>query len=139
MIEITSAHARSRVTPEQFFARWIDHATWPDWSPDTEWVHLDAPPALGVSGELKPKGGPKTRFEISAFQPGREYTDTSFFPGARLVFQHLAARSGTETELVVRVTLSGPLARLWAGILGKGFRESAQADLDRLVTLVEAS
>ena len=35
------------------------------------------------------------------------------------------------------VTIDGPLAFLWAKVMGGGFRDSAQANLDRLVRLVE--
>jgi hypothetical protein len=138
MIEIASAHASSSAAPGAFFARWVDHDTWPQWSPDSEWVRLDGPVAAGTNGVLKPKGGPKTRFTITALLPDREYTDTSHFPGAKLVFQHLAERHGERTELTVRVTLEGPLRRLWARILGDGFRTSVPADLARLVELVGA-
>ncbi len=120
-----------------FFARWIDHDTWSEWSPDSEWVRLDGPVAVGTTGVLKPKGAPKTRFTISALIPDREYTDTSRFPGARLVFQHLVNRRDDLTGLDVRVTLDGPLAWFWARVLGGGFRESVPADLRRLVELVE--
>jgi hypothetical protein len=137
MIELASATAHSSAGPDAYFARWVDHATWSAWSPDTEWVRVTGPVRAGTTGVLKPRGGPRVRFVVSACRPGREYTDTSRLPGARLVFQHLAEESGTGTELGVRVTLTGPLAPLWARVMGRGFRESAQADLDRLVALVE--
>jgi Polyketide cyclase / dehydrase and lipid transport len=139
MITLGAASATSTAAPSAFFARWVDHSTWGDWSPDTEWVRLDDAPALGTTGVIKPVGGPKTRFTISAFDPNHEYTDTSFLPGARLVFQHLASSAGSGSALSVLVEIGGPLARVWATLMGKGFRESAQADLDRLVALVESS
>ena len=40
MIELISARRSSSATPGQFFARWTDHATWAQWSPDTEWLAL---------------------------------------------------------------------------------------------------
>jgi len=40
-------------------------------------------------------------------------------------------------ELRVQVTMDGPLAFVWSKIMGGGFRESAQRDLDRLVAIVE--
>jgi hypothetical protein len=138
MITIGAASASSTAPASGFFARWIDHATWGAWSPDTEWVRVDGPVGLGARGVIKPAGGPKTRFAITAFDPDHKYTDTSFLPGAALVFQHLVASGSAGTTLDVTVTVSGPFAWLWARILGAGFRESAQADLDRLVTLVEA-
>ncbi|MGL5825246.1 MAG: SRPBCC family protein [Nocardioides sp.] len=122
-----------------FFARWIDHDSWPHWSPGTRWVRLDGPAALGTTGRLKPTGGPAVRFTITAFTPNREYTDTSRLPGATLVFEHVAEEGDHGTRLSVRVTMAGLLAPGWARIMGGGFRESAQADLDRLVALVEAT
>lgn len=125
-------------SPEAFFARWVDCNGWPEWSPDTEWVRLEGPVQLGARGVLKPKGGPKVKFFISALSKNHQYADTSVFPGARLVFDHTVTREGDRTKLQARVTLAGPLARVWALILGTGFKVSVQADLDRLVRIVES-
>ena len=138
MIQLGTASATSTASPAAYFERWIDHSTWGQWSPDTEWVRLDGPVARGTTGALKPTGGPKTRFTISAFEPDREYTDTSYLPGARIIFQHLVAAESGLTKLDIAVSISGPLAWLWARVMGTGFRESTQADLDRLIALVEA-
>lgn len=139
MTELARATATSSAPPDAFFARWVDHATWPDWSPDTEWVRLDGPVTTGTGGRLKPTSGPSVRFVISVCSPPGEYTDTSHLPGARLVFRHTATRVGDVTELHADVAISGPLSRVWALTLGRGFRTSAQDDLDRLVRLVEAA
>ncbi len=137
MIELGLGHAISTASPDAYFARWIDHDTWPAWSPDTEWVRVDGPVQVGTRGVLKPKGAPKVKFIISACSPGREYTDTTLLPGARLVFQHTVEPAASGTELRVQITMRGPLTFLWSKIMGAGFRESAQADLDRLVRMVE--
>ncbi|PZS03330.1 MAG: hypothetical protein DLM56_09545 [Pseudonocardiales bacterium] len=137
MIELGRGAATSTAPPAAFFARWIDHDTWPAWSPDTEWVRVEGPVAVGTRGVLKPKGGPRVKFVISVCTPAQEYTDTTLLPGARLVFAHTVQADEQGSELRVRVTMRGPLAWLWAKIMGGGFRDSAQADLDRLVELVE--
>jgi hypothetical protein len=137
MIEITQAHAESSAPPSAFFARWGDMASWPEWNADTEWVRLDGPFAAGSTGVLKPKGGPKVRFVVASLTD-REFVDVSRLLGARLTFDHQIAPTETGCRIDVRVTMHGPLARLWATILGKGFRTSLQPDLDRLVALVEA-
>jgi hypothetical protein len=152
MIELGRGSATSAADPDAFFARWIEHDTWQQRSPDTEWVRIDGPAAVGTRGVLKPRGGPKVKFVINACDPGREYTDTSRLPGARLTFQHTVVADGTVADgtvadgtvaggtgskLAVLVTMSGPLSRVWAKIMGGGFRESAQGDLNRLVALVE--
>ncbi len=137
MPTIVTASAGSSAEPSAFFARWTDHASWTDWDPDLAWVHLDGPVAEGTTGRLKPTGGPRVRFTITTLRPDREYTDTSRLFGARLVFQHLAEPTAAGTTLEVRVSMSGPLAPVWARILGGGFRTSAPAGLQRLVELVE--
>ncbi len=139
MRELVTAHLTSTAPPSAFFARWIDHDTWTTWDTDTEWVRFDGPSTLGATGVLKPKGGPRTRFTISALIPDREYTDTSTLPGATLTFQHLAEAVNGRTHLSATVTLTGPLAPLWARILGDGFAESVPAALHRLVALVEST
>ena len=137
MSELGRGTATSTAAPDAFFARWADYPTWPQWSPDTEWVRVDGPVAAGARGVLKPRGGPKVKFVIDVCEPGREYSDTSLLPGARMVFRHTVVPDGAGSRLQVLVTMTGPLSWLWARIMGGGFRESAQADLDRLVTLVE--
>ena len=138
MIELGHGTATSVSTPDAFFKKRVDHDTWPEWSPDTEWVELHGPLRLGTRGVLKPKGGPKTKFFISALVENQKYTDTSILPGARLVFEHVAVQKNSLTELWVSVTVKGPLAWLWAVILGNGFKDTAQSDLDRLVRVVES-
>lgn len=138
MTTIAEAHITSASAPAAFFARWADMATWPQWNTDTEWVRLDGPFAQGATGVLKPKGGPKVRFEVSVLVPGREFTDVSRLFGARLTFRHLVSEGAAGTRVDVRVTLTGPLAPLWNLVLGKGVRASLRQDLDRLAAAAAA-
>lgn len=136
---LAQAHITSAAAPSAFFARWADMATWPQWNTDTEWVRLDGPFAQGATGTLKPKGGPKVRFEVTALVPGREFTDVSRLAGARLTFRHLVSEGPDGTRVDVTVTLSGPLARAWNLALGKGIKASIQDDLQRLAAAAAAT
>jgi uncharacterized protein YndB with AHSA1/START domain len=138
MITLGEGTATSTAPPEAFFARWVDHDSWSTWSPDTAWVRLEGPPALGTRGRLKPKDGPQVRFVVSAFEPGHRYADTTRLPGARLVFDHTAVLQDDATRLAARATMVGPLAGIWAKIMSGGFQASVQADLDRLILVVES-
>jgi hypothetical protein len=133
MTTIAQAGITSTASPEAFFARWGDMATWPEWNTDTAWVRLDGPFAQGATGVLKPRGGPRVRFEVAVLEPGREFTDVSRLFGARLTFRHLVTRDAAgATRVDVEVTLTGPLAPLWNLVLGKGIKAGVQGDLDRL-------
>lgn len=141
MIELAAAHDASAAAPEKFFGRWVDHATWGQWSPDTEWARVEGPVQAGARGVLKPKGAPRTKFTVSECEPGRVYTDVSRLPGARLTFRHTAApaTSGPGSELTVRVWLDGPMSWLWARTVFRGLARSVPADLARLISVVEGA
>ena len=140
MIEIASAHIVSTVPPAAFFKRWADMATWPEWNLDTEWVRLDGPFVTGATGQLKPKGGPKVKFVVQSLVADREFIDVSHLWGARLSFDHqVTATDDGGSEVEVRITMAGPLSRLWNAILGKGLQSSVHADLQRLATVAERS
>src|SRR5690242_907484 len=133
MKTIATAQITTDVPVQAFFDRWADMATWPTWNTDTEWVRLDGPFQAGATGALKPKGGPVTRFVVTALVPGREFTDVSLLVGARLTFQHLVeVQPDGLATISVRVTLAGPLAFFWNAVLGKGIATGLSADLDRL-------
>lgn len=132
MTTIAQAHITAPVEPEAFFTRWGDMETWPEWNTDTAWVRLDGPFTQGATGTLKPKGGPKVRFEVTVLEPGRQFTDVSELLGARLTFRHLVTRTADGTRVDVDVTLTGPLAFAWRAVLAKGIREALPGDMERL-------
>jgi hypothetical protein len=139
MIELATAHATSTAPPAAFFERWADTDTWPAWNADTEWVRLDGPFAEGATGTLKPRGGPKVGFVVEELVPDKVFTDVSSLTGARMTFAHRVDGHAGTTTVDVDVTLTGPLARLWVWVIGRGIRRTLQADLDRLVTAAEAA
>jgi len=44
MRELVACQRTSTAAPALYFERWIDHATWPQWSPDTTWARVDGSP-----------------------------------------------------------------------------------------------
>ena len=140
MTTIAQAHITAPVEPAAFFTRWADMATWPEWNTDTEWVRLDGPFVQGATGVLKPKGGPKVRFEVTVLEPGREFTDVSKLLGARLTFRHVVGRTAEGTTRVdVEVTLTGPLGAVWRAALAKGIRAALPDDMRRLAEAAAAA
>lgn len=137
MSELATATITSAASPEAFFARWGDMASWPEWNLDTEWVRLDGPFAEGATGTLKPKGGPRVRFVVEKLTDS-EFVDTSKLFGARLTFRHRVISAGGTTDVRVAVSIQGPLALVWRLILGRGIKASVQPDLERLAAAAES-
>ena len=139
MKTLCTATATSTAAPEAFFARWEDMGTWPEWDHAIAWARLDGPFAVGTTGELKPRGGPKVRFVIEVLAPGSEFTDVSSMPGSKLRIRHLTERGDDgRTRVDIEVSIGGPLAGLWGRILGKGIAASTPEGLAKLVELAEA-
>jgi len=139
MTTIASATITSSAAPAAFFAEWADMASWPEWNLDTEWVRLDGAFVEGATGQLKPKGGPKVRFEVARLVDGEEFTDVSRLIGARLTFRHLVSTGAGRTTVSVEVSMTGPLAPVWRLVLGKDLRDSLEPDLERLGARAEAA
>jgi len=139
MTTIASATITSSAAPAAFFAEWADMASWPEWNLDTEWVRLDGAFVEGATGQLKPKGGPKVRFEVARLVDGEEFTDVSRLIGARLTFRHLVSTGAGRTTVSVEVSMTGPLAPVWRLVLGKALRDSLEPDLERLGARAEAA
>lgn len=140
MTTLTSARITSTASPQAFFDRWADMATWPEWNLDTEWVRLDGPFTEGTTGRLKPKGGFAVRFVVERLVPGEVFLDVSYLLGARLAFDHrVRVLDDGRSEVSVQVNLTGPLAPLWRLILGSDIAASVQPDLQRLAAVAEAA
>ncbi len=138
MTTLCTATATSSATPDAFFARWADMATWPEWDHAVAWVRRDGPFAAGTTGVLKPKGGPKVSFVIETLEPGREFTDVSSVPGARLRIRHLVSVQDGATRVDIEVTMEGPLAWFWRRAIGRGVASSTPEGLANLVTVAES-
>ncbi|APA96252.1 hypothetical protein [Nocardia seriolae] len=137
MTQIAAATATSTATPAAFFTKWADMGTWHEWNSDTEWARLDGKFEQGVTGVIKPKGGPKTKFVVTKVTDS-EFIDSSKLIGARLIFAHEVTTDGRTTTVTVRVSMEGPLRGLWTKIMGAGLAESLPGDVDALVAAAEA-
>jgi len=139
MTVLCTASAVSSALPAAFFARWEDMDTWPEWDEAVAWTRLDGPFAVGTTGVLKPRGGPKVTFVIETLEPGSEFTDVSSMPGAKLRIRHLvSARDDGRTRVDIEVSIDGPLAWLWGKVLGRGIATSTPDALVKLVAMAEA-
>ncbi len=136
MATIAAATATSSAPASAFFGRWADMATWPEWNADTAWVRLDGPFTQGATGTLKPRGGPKVRFEVTRLDD-EHFVDVSRMPGGRVTFAHQVRAVEAGTRIDVAVSIDGPLGRVWRRVLAEGFRSSLQPDLDALVATAE--
>ncbi len=130
---------QTTATPDQLWRRYADTATWPEWDSGTDRVVLDGPFAAGTKGHLKPVGGPKTKFELLETNEAVSFTDVSFLPLAKMHFAHKITPGETTTAFTHRVTISGPLAPLFARVIGKKIAAELPGAMRKLAQLAADS
>lgn len=127
-------------SPETFWPVWTDVAGWPEWDTPLLRARLIGTFVQGASGELVDRSGRTSRFTLTECIPLAAYAYTVRLPGGSLqVRRSITSTTTTPLALSFRhhVRFSGPLAPLWARVLGRSFRRILPEVMDHLVHLVE--
>lgn len=149
-------HAHSvtaAVDPKIVWERWTDTDNWPLDDPACEKAQLNGPLAKGALGWTKPRGSRrKVSFRIVEVDRQKmRFTVESRLPLGTLTFEHLLDRPEVEPMpdglvgedpaeldpdlrvLTHRVTIKGPLAKLWDRIVGRPIADGLPTVLDNIV------
>ncbi len=102
-------------TPERLWDLYREPTTWPEWDHQIEDVTVDGPFETGATGTIKPVGGPRTKFRMVEVTEKVSFTDVTRLPLAKMRFDH-RIEPGAITH---RVTITGPLAPLFARVIGR--------------------
>lgn len=112
--------------PHDVWQLWSDPARWPDWNRDIERASLEGPFALGSVARIKFRRGPALRFEITALEPERLFTDETRLPLARLGHEHRVEPAGGRVRIRNRLYFDGSAARLYGLLMGRRMRASVR-------------
>ncbi len=126
-------------TPPQLWARYAEPTTWPEWDHEIAAVRVQGPVAVGTRGRLKPVKGPGVSFTFTEVSAGVGFTDVSRLPLARLTLAHHIEPMTTGSRFTHRVTITGPLAPLFARVIGKTIAASLPTAMRALARLAEAA
>lgn len=115
-----------------------DVRNWHTWDPDTKSASLDGPFEVGSRGKLTPTRGNTVPMVLTQAERGRRFTVESKIPFFRMLFEHeLIAQPGA-TQVVHRVTFSGPLSFILGPMLSKQLNSGLPVTLSKLKALAEA-
>ena len=99
-------------------AAYADASAWPKWNDALATASLDEPFAVGAAARIRFRTGLRLRFTLVEVEEGRVFTDESRLPGARMGHRHELRPTDDGVRLVNTIYIRGPLARLWALVLG---------------------
>jgi hypothetical protein len=123
---------------EAIFLIYEDVDAWPTWDPDTRQAWIDGPFRVGTRGRLTPTQGNPVPMELTEVVPGRSFTVESKIPLFRMRFEHVLTPVEKGTEVLHRVTFSGPLSVLLGPMLARRIDKGMPVTLSRLKVLAEA-
>jgi hypothetical protein len=121
------------VKAENVWKVWIDVNRWHTWQSDIEYAKLDGDFKVGNTFKLKPKGGPTVSIEIIKAEPGRQFTDLTRFPGARMFGCHEFIDHGNELEIRTTMSIEGFLSFLWKKIVAENVANSMAKQTEALI------
>ncbi|WP_194410750.1 SRPBCC family protein [Microbacterium cremeum] len=137
MIGIARAERTSTARAEEFFARWCDLGSHPEWAPSMEYFRPQDPFGIGARGVSRPRGGEEASFVVTAVGPGAVYADRTELGGAELTVHHEATPVDGGCVVVLRAWLEGPEADGWSERLGDTVQRALERDLESLALLLE--
>lgn len=130
-------HITVNASADSIYRIYEDVRNWHTWDPDTKSASLDGPFEVGSKGKLTPTKGNTVPMALTKVEPGRRFTVESKIPFFRMRFEHeLLPVSGT-TEVVHRVTFSGPLSFILGPMLSKQLNSGLPVTLSKLKALAE--
>ena len=127
--------------PERVYEAFVDHSRWLEWNPHMREMRplSEGPLAPGFRARLAAKLNPfASTWEVTEVNPGRSFAwaSSSFFPGLRLVFDHIAEGADGGTRATIRIDVEGPLAFpawLAGGFFGRNFLGRSLGALKRML------
>lgn len=111
-------HAAGVAASDVWSRAYADAAAWPAWNDALASASLDEPFAVGSRARVRFRTGLRLRFALVEVEAGRMFTDESRLPGARMGHRHELEPTADGVRLVNTIYVRGPLARLWAPLLG---------------------
>jgi Polyketide cyclase / dehydrase and lipid transport len=119
MWSTSSTYDAPDLTPAAVWsAAYADASAWSLWNDALASASLDEPFVVGSRARVRFRTGLRLRFTLTEVEPERVFTDESRLPGARMGHRHKLEPTADGVRLVNTIYIRGPLAHLWAPILG---------------------
>jgi uncharacterized protein YndB with AHSA1/START domain len=132
----TEYSTESKAPPEAVWERYTDVENWKEWSQKgVERSSLDGDFKVGATGTSKAPHLPKGKFELIEVEPERKFVSKAGMPGATLYFEHMVEPAGEGSRITHRATLEGPLAVVWAPLVGRIIERGMPDGVNRLAKL----
>lgn len=128
----------TKASPESIWHIWQDVKNWNTWDHGIEYSRIDGPFEEGTTGVLKPKGGPLVRTKLTGVDPLKKFVDESKLFLAKIIVSHYLAKSGDKTLVTHQIEMTGPLAFLFAYLIGRTMKKNLPQEMEAMVKKAES-
>lgn len=126
---ITTAH----LEPSQIWKIWSDISLRTQWDDDTEWAKMEGPFEKDAIFYMKVKNGPKLKMKITECIPNEKFTDTYYFPFARMDGTHQMEKTSDGLRITTTIKIAGPLQWLWRKLVAEKVAATLPHQTDLLI------
>ena len=109
---------KSNACKEQIWKLWADVPNWYTWDDQVLSSSLNGDFKFGQTGELVPKGGPKSKFELVEVSSKKSFTSRSKLPIGTMDFIHKMEEREGQLIITHKVQISGMLTFLFSRLIG---------------------
>ncbi|HSX26519.1 MAG TPA: SRPBCC family protein [Chlamydiales bacterium] len=124
-------------SPAAIWCIWQDVSHWKSWDHALEFSQIDGPFQTGATGILKAKGGPRVKLLFKQVEPMKLFINESKLPFARIIVSHSLKVVEGKTHVTHAIEMRGPLAFLFAFLIGRGMKKNLPRDMETMVRKAE--
>ncbi len=133
----TASHSETvRAQAREIWQRWTEVTRWPEQDASLVSASINGPFAVGSVITLKPKGSPAVTVTLVELTPNVSFSSVGKLPLAQLRFDHTIDEMKDGVRFTQSVSMTGPLAWLWSGLMGSTMAANLTARMQRLAQLV---
>jgi hypothetical protein len=115
-----------------------DVANWNTWDCGTEFSTLNGPFKTGTTGTLKPKGSPLLQTKLIKVEPMKMFVQEAKVTLASIVMSHFLTESGNKSTVTFQVETHGPLAFVWAFLIGRDIKKKLPIEMAAMIKIAES-
>lgn len=128
----------TKATVADVWRVWQDVSNWKSWDHGIEFSEIYGPFATGTRGVLQPKGGPVLHTQLTRVEQGKMFVDESKLFLCRIIVSHYLKEMNGKLEVTHRIEMKGPLALLFAFLIGRTMKKNLPIEMMAMVKRVES-
>jgi hypothetical protein len=128
----------TQASPAEIWQIWQDVKNWNTWDHGIEYSTIDGPFAEGVTGSLRPKGGPLLRTQLTRVEPLKMFVDETKLFLTRIIVSHFLTESAGKTWVTHQIEMTGPLAFVFAYLIGRQMKKNLPQEMRAMINKAES-